>query len=200
MVSGFTMAFSVHDVSRGGMLSCAAGNPQKEPSVIPFDEAMFRFGTAGTLLLLYGLTEAFARRGGAGSDRPGVPPPRWLKPASFVAISAFYLLIAPTGGAMLGGWGNVVGIALAGFAMALRFAVRRGVPSLRHPTVGVRMVFYASLPLAVVVPWGWLVLTAPAVVLSAWCSVREDRILCERLGASYADVMSRTHRWVPGMW
>lgn len=165
-----------------------------------FDEAMLRFGTSGTLILLYGLTETFARRAGSGSDRPGVPPPRWLKPTGFVAISAFYLLIAPTGGAIAGGWGNAAGIALAGVAMALRFAVHRGVSGLRHPTVAVRMLFYASLPLAVGVPWGWLVLTAPAIVMSAWCSVREDRILCERLGAPYADVMSRTYRWVPGMW
>ncbi len=165
-----------------------------------FDEAMVRFGTSGTLLLCYGLAEGFARRGGAGGDRPGVPPPRWLKPASFAAITAFYLLIAPTGGALLGGWGNLAGIALAGVAMVLRFAVRRGVPSLRHPTVATRMVFYAALPLAVGVPWGWLALTLPALVLSAWCSVREDRILSERLGPSYAELMARTHRWVPGMW
>lgn len=165
-----------------------------------FDEAMFRFGTSGTLLLCYGLTEALARRGGSGSDRPGVPPPRWIKPASFVAIGAFYLLIAPTGAALAGGWGNLVGIVLAGVAMALRLAVGRGVPTLRHPIVAVRMVFYAALPLAVGVPWGWAVLTSPALVMSAWCSVREDRLLCERLGPSYADVMSRTHRWVPGMW
>ena len=165
-----------------------------------FDEAMFRFGTSGTLLLLYGITEGIARRSGSGADRPGVPPPRWLKPASFVFITAFYLLIAPTGSALLGGWGNVAGIALAGVAMALRHAVRRGVPNLRHPTVAARMVFYAALPLAVGVPWGWAVLTLPALIMSAWCSVREDRILCERLGTSYAQVMSRTHRWVPGMW
>ena len=165
-----------------------------------FDDAMVRFGTSGTLLLCYGLTEGFARRGGAGMDRPGVPPPRWLKPASVLAISAFYLLIAPTGGSLAAGWGNLAGIALAAAAMGLRHAVRRGVPTLRHPTVAVRMLFYAALPLAVGVPWGWAVLTAPALVMSAWCSVREDRILCERLGAPYADVMSRTHRWVPGMW
>ncbi|HKQ57060.1 MAG TPA: hypothetical protein VJY35_04260 [Candidatus Eisenbacteria bacterium] len=165
-----------------------------------FDQAMIRFATSGTLLLLYGIAETLARRGGTPSDRPGVPPPRWLKPASFVAITAFYLLIAPTGGALLGGWGNAVGVALAGAAMGLRFAVRRGVPSLRHPTVGVRMLFYAALPLAVGVPWGWLVLTAPALVMSAWCSVREDRVLADRLGAPYAELMSRTHRWVPGMW
>lgn len=165
-----------------------------------FDGAIFRFGTSGTLLLLYGITEALARRGGAGADRPGVPPPRWLKPVSLVAVSAFYLLIGPTGAALAGGWGNAAGIGLAGVAMALRFAVRRGVPRLRHPTVAVRMLFYAALPLAVGVPWGWLVLTVPAVLGSAYCSMREDRILCERLGAPYAAVMARTHRWVPGMW
>jgi protein-S-isoprenylcysteine O-methyltransferase Ste14 len=165
-----------------------------------FDQAMVRFATSGTLLLLYGIAETLARRAGAPSDRPGVPPPRWLKPASLVAITAFYLLIAPTGGALLAGFGNAAGIVLAGAAMALRFAVRRGVPSLRHPTVAVRMLFYAALPLAVGVPWGWLVLTVPALAMSAWCSVREDRVLAERLGASYAELMSRTHRWVPGMW
>jgi protein-S-isoprenylcysteine O-methyltransferase Ste14 len=165
-----------------------------------FDQAMIRFGTSGTLLLLYGLTEALARSDGAGSDRPGIPPPRWLKPASLVAISAFYLLIAPAGSALAGGWGNLSGIALAALAIGLRLAVRRGVPSLRHPTVGVRMVFYAALPLAVGVPWGWLVLTGPALVMSAYCTVREDRLLCQRLGPAYVEVMARTHRWVPGMW
>lgn len=165
-----------------------------------FDDAIFRFGTSGTLLLCYGVAEGLARRGGSGADRPGVPPPRWLKLGSFVAITAFYLLIGPTGGALAGGWGNMAGIALAALAMVLRFAVRRGVASLRHPTVGVRMLFYAALPLAVGVPWGWLALTLPALVMSARCSVREDYILAERLGAPYAAVMARTHRWLPGMW
>ena len=165
-----------------------------------FDEAMVRFGTSGTLLLCYGLTEVFARRGGAGSDRPGVPPPRWLKPASFVAISAFYVLIGPAGSAVADGWGNLAGIALAALAMGLRLSVRRGVPTLRHPTVAVRMLFYAALPLAVGVPWGWLALTVPALAMSAYCTVREDRLLVERLGPSYVEVMARTHRWVPGMW
>lgn len=165
-----------------------------------FDEALWRFATSGTLLLCYGLTEQFARRAGQGAGRPGVPPPGWLKPASLVAITAFYVLIGPTGSALFGGWGNLAGIALAATAMALRVAVRHGVPSLRHPTVAVRMVFYTALPLAVGVPWGWLVLSAPALVMSAYCSVREDRILAERLGPAYAERMSRTHRWVPGMW
>ena len=73
------------------------------------------------------MVEGLARRAGSGSDRPGVPPPRWLKTASFVAITAFYLLIAPTGSSLAGGWGNAAGIALAATAMVLRFVVRRGV-------------------------------------------------------------------------
>jgi len=165
-----------------------------------FDLAMVRFATSGTLLLLYGATEALARHGGSGPDRPGVPPPRWLKPGSFVLLGAFYLLIGPTGSALAGGWGNAAGIALAGAAMALRYAVRHGVASLRQPAVAARMLFYGALPLAAGVPWGWLVLTVPALLMSAYCSVRQDRILSDRLGASYADLMHRTHRWVPGMW
>ena len=168
--------------------------------MIPFDQAIVRFATCGTLLLLYGLAETVARRGDPGPDRPGVPPPRWLKPASFVVIGAFYLLIAPTGGAIAGGLGNLAGLALAGAATVLRLAVRRGVEGVRHPVVAVRMLFYAALPLAVGVPWGWAVLTAPALVMSAHCSIREDRLLAERLGAPYRELMARTHRWVPGMW
>jgi len=168
--------------------------------MIPFDEPLYRFGTCGMLLLLYGVGETIARRGGTGADRPGVPPPRWLKPASFLVIGACYLLIVPAGGAIAGGLGNLAGIALAGGVTALRLAVRRGVPGLRHPVVAVRMLFYAALPLAVGVPWGWAVLTAPALAMSAYCSVREDRLLAERLGEPYRELMARTHRWVPGMW
>jgi protein-S-isoprenylcysteine O-methyltransferase Ste14 len=167
---------------------------------LTFDDALLRFATSGTLLLLYGLTESLARRAGSGPDRPGVPPPRWLKPAGAAALTGFYLLIAPAGAALARGWGNLAGIALAGAAMALRYAVRRGVPSLRHPTAAARMLFYAALPLATGVPWGWLVLTLPALVMSAYCTVREDRILAERLGPAYAERMARTRRWVPGMW
>jgi len=178
----------------------APGFHQESRSLNPFDQTILRFATSGTLLLLYGVAESLARRSGPAGDRPGVPPPRWLKPVSLVAVTAFYLLIGPTGGAIAGGWGNLVGIVLAGAAVVLRFVVRRGVARLRHPTVAVRMLFYAALPLAVGVPWGWLALTAPALAASAYCSVREDRILCRRLGASYEAVMARTHRWVPGMW
>ena len=168
--------------------------------MIPFDQPLLRFATCGTLLLLYGTAEAIARRAGSGADRPGVPPPRWLKPASFLAMSGFYLLIAPTGQALAGGWGNLLGVALAAAATLLRFAVRRGVRGVRHPVVAVRLLFYAVLPLAVGVPWGWAALTLPALVMSAHCSLREDRLLSERLGAPYRELMARTHRWVPGMW
>ena len=112
-----------------------------------FDEALWRFATSGTLLLCYGLTEQFARRAGQGADRPGVPPPGWLNPASLVAITAFYVLIGPTGSALFGGWGNLAGIALAATAMALRVAVRHGVPSLRHPTVAVPKSSREGLPM-----------------------------------------------------
>ena len=165
-----------------------------------FDQAMVRFATSGTLLLLYGVTEGLARRAGSGPDRPGVPPPPWLKPASFLTLGAFYLLIGPTGLALAGGWGNAAGIALAGAAMALRYAVRRGLPTVRQPAVATRMLFYAALPLATGVLWGWLALTVPALAMSAYCAVRQDRILSRSLGASYQELMSRTHRWVPGMW
>jgi protein-S-isoprenylcysteine O-methyltransferase Ste14 len=168
--------------------------------VISFDEAIVRFATCGTLLLLYGTSEAIARRGGSGADRPGVPPPTWLKPASLVVIGAFYLLIGPTGGAIAGGVGNLGGVALAVAATLLRLAVRQGVEGLRHPVVAVRLVFYAVLPLAVGVPWGWAALTGPALILSAYCSLREDRLLAEQLGDPYRELMARTHRWVPGMW
>jgi len=165
-----------------------------------FDQAMVRFATCGTLLLCYGAIETLARRGGSGPDRPGVPPPHWLKPASIAIVGAFYLLIGPTGLAVAGGWGNAIGVAVAAAAMALRYAVRHGVSGVRQPAVAARMVFYAALPLATGTLWGWLVLTVPALVMSAHCSVRQDRILSQRLGAPYADLMSRTHRWVPGMW
>jgi protein-S-isoprenylcysteine O-methyltransferase Ste14 len=165
-----------------------------------YNDALWRFGTSGTLLLFYGLVEMAARRGGASSDRPGVPPPRWLKPSSFVCVLAFYLLIEPTGFAVAGGAGNAAGFALAFAAMALRFGVRHGARRVRHPATATRMLFYTALPLAVGVPLGWLVLTLPAYAMSAHCSVREDRVLSDRLGEPYRALMATSHRWVPGVW
>jgi hypothetical protein len=145
-------------------------------STLSFDEPLWRFACSGTLLGLYGLAELAAKRSGAKRDRPGIPPPRWLKPASLVAITAFYLLIGPTGGALTGGWGNAAGIILALAAMGLRYSSRHGSAGVRHPASASRMLFYAALPLAVGVPWGWAVLTVPALLMSAHCAMREDRI------------------------
>ena len=160
-----------------------------------FDDPILRFGTSGTLIGLYGVTEALARRAGARSDRPGVSPPRWLKPVSFVLLGGFYLLIAPTGGALLGGAGNLVGIALALVAMVLRYAVRNGSRAVRHPATAARLLFYAALPLAVGVSWGWLVLTLPSLAISAYLNLRE-----ERLTASHGRSGLAAHRWIPGVW
>ncbi|HYM79826.1 MAG TPA: hypothetical protein VEY91_00270 [Candidatus Limnocylindria bacterium] len=165
-----------------------------------FDNAWWRFACSGTLLGLYGGAEWWARRTGAGPDRPGVPPPRWLAPASAIALGAFYLLIGPTGSALFGGWGNATGIGLALAAIGLRLAVRNGHPRVRHPAIASRMLFYTALPLAVGVPWGWLVLTAPAYVIWAYCSQREDRVLSETVGEPYRLLMARSYRWIPGVW
>jgi protein-S-isoprenylcysteine O-methyltransferase Ste14 len=170
------------------------------PGRMIFDDAFWRFATSGTLLGLYGLTEVVARRAGAGDDRPGVPPPGWLKPASWIFITAFYLLIQPTGGALAGGAGNLAGIVLALVAMGLRYEVRNGVPGVRHPATATRLLFYTALPLAVGVPWGWLALSLPALLMSAHCAIREDKILVERLGEPHRVRVATTRRWIPGVW
>jgi len=165
-----------------------------------FDEPLWRFSASGTLLGIYGLVEWGLRRAGHGPDRPGVPSPAFLKVGIFAALTAFYLLIGPTGGALSGGWGNLAGILLALAAVGLRVAVRNGVPGLRHPVIATRLVFYTALPLAVGVPWGWLVFSLPAWILWAVCTWREDAILAERLGAPYRDLMARTDRLIPRIW
>jgi len=164
-----------------------------------FDIALTRFAISGILIGLFGLADALARRG-APRSTDAVPPPRWLHLAILLSISTFYLLIGPRGGAVAGGWGNLAGIAIALVAMAARFATRRGAGRIRHPAVASRMLFYVALPLAVGVPLGWLALSLPAVVASAICSVREDRILAARLGAPYLRRMASSRRWIPGVW
>ena len=164
-----------------------------------FDEPLVRFSTSGTLLLIYGLAEWRLRRAGYGHDR-GVKPPGFLKIGIFVALTAFYALIGPTGGPIAGGWGNLAGIALALGAVGLRIAVRNGVAGLRHPVIAARLVFYSALPLAVGVPWGFLVFSLPAWVLWALCTRREDAILAERLGEPYRELMARTDRLIPRVW
>jgi hypothetical protein len=133
-----------------------------------FEHSLVRFGTSGTLIGLFGVAEALARR----RPRPKTPSPKWVHPFMFVSITAFYILIGPTGGPLLGGIGNVIGIALAFVAYALRF----GAP-VRYPDLGSRSLFYIALPLAVGVPWGWLALSLPACAASVYCGLRAERML-----------------------
>lgn len=163
-----------------------------------FDSALFRFALSGTLIGLYGLVDALARRGGIReAEHAG---PRWVHPAIFASITMFYLLIRPFGGPIAGGAGNLAGALLAIVAMGLRWRVRSGSARVRYPAAATRMLFYFALPLAVGVPLGWVVLTLPAWALSAWLAVREDRLRlgAERAGARGTGVPSA--RWVPGIW
>lgn len=155
-----------------------------------FDHSLVRFGTSGTLILLYGIADHLARHRAPGEP---VPSPRWLRPLIVVSISAFYLLIGPAGGSLLGGWGNVAGITLVGVA-----ALYRHVATVRYPGLAARGLFYAALPLAVGVPWGWAALTLPAWVASLACCVRADR-LAGTTGAA-PPATERRFRLVPGIW
>lgn len=155
-----------------------------------FELSLVRFGISGTLILLYGVADHLARRRAPGAP---VPLPRWLRPLIVVSISAFYLLIGPTGGALLGGWGNVAGIALVGVA-----AIYRHVAAVRYPGLAARGLFYAALPLAVGVPWGWLALTLPAWAASLVCCIRADRLAGATGGAPAA--VGHRFRLVPGIW
>lgn len=157
-----------------------------------FDMAMVRFGTSGTLILVYGLADGFARRAaGAGPQR--LPESRGMRVLLFVSITAFYVLIGPAGGPIAGGLGNLAGILLVVTAALLRIATRHGHPRVRYPQVATRVLFYIALPLAVGVPFGWLALTLPATAASAFVSIRADR----EAGVAAAP---RSFRWVPGLW
>lgn len=165
-----------------------------------FDSALFRFGVSGTLILFYSLADTFARRSAGVGRHAEHASPRWVHPAIFVSITAYYCLIKPFGGPIAGGLGNALGIALVFAAMALRWKVRRGAANVRYPATATRMLFYFALPLAVGVPLGWIALTLPACVLSAWLVVREDQ---RRVGEDEARArawMAASARWVPGVW
>jgi len=159
--------------------------------VFDFDLALWRFGTSGTLMALYGAVDALARRSAGRPDLP-VPAPPWLRPAIVGSITAFYLLIGPAGGALLAGAGNAAGIALAALAMLARWRTRRGARRVRHASMAARMLFYVALPLAVGVPWGFAALTLPACAASIACSLRDER-LAPRSGPVPA------WRWIPGL-
>ena len=90
-----------------------------------------------------------ARRNGGEPLRANVRAPRVIGAIVFTCVLAYYLLIKPTGGALLGGAGNLVGIALAFMAMGFRIVTRHGMAAVRQPDVAARMLFYVALPLAV---------------------------------------------------
>ncbi len=167
--------------------------------MLQFHEPVVRFGTSGTLILLYSIVDHAARRFGADPLRARPKSPRWLAALVFLSITAFYLCIKPTGGALLGGVGNVAGILLCFVAMAARWAARRPLQRVRMPDVAARMAFYAALPLAVGTPLGWLSLSLPATLASAVVCAREDRLLLQHIGADYRERMGSSARWIPGV-
>lgn len=165
-----------------------------------FDEPLVRFGVSGTLISIYAIADHLARRASERRDVPRIPAPRWLAPLTLVSILAFYLTIRPFGQAIAGGIGNGFGILVALGAAALRWRLRRGAASVRHPGVAARMLFYAALPVAVGSLAGWLALTLPAVLASATVCAREDRLRAEREGEPFRRRITTSWRWVPGVW
>lgn len=155
-----------------------------------FDQALWRFGTSGTLIALYGAVDALARRRALPRARAVVPAPAWLRPVIVVSITAFYVLIGPFGSALAGGAGNAAGIALAGLAMLARWSTRDGSRRIRHDAMAARMLFYVALPIAVGVPWGLVALTLPACAASMAVSLREERL---------APAEGPRRRWIPGV-
>lgn len=155
-----------------------------------FDQPMLRFATSGTLITLYLIADLLARR---GRPRIAPKPPHWVHPAVFVSLTAFYLLIKPTGGPLAGGYGNLAGIAMVLVACAMRFASQ-----VRYPELAGRGLLYLALPLAVGVPWGWLALSLPACVMSLFVARRADRLLAAAPDARLAPLPA--WRMIPGLW
>ncbi len=154
-----------------------------------FDTALWRFATSGTLILAYGIADLVARRRERGASKP--PSPVWLRPLALVSITAFYFLIRPAGGALLGGVGNLAGVALVLLATFMRLG-----RTVRHPELAGRALFYLALPIAVGVPLGLLVLSLPAVLASLWCCRRAERQEPRRFEAGAGP----RFRMVPGIW
>lgn len=150
-----------------------------------FEHAMWRFAISGTLILFFGIADRMAARRG---PKRAVPSPKWKKPLIFASITAYYLLIKPAGGELLGGAGNVAGLVLVGLAIALRLS-----RAVIFPELAGRALFYIALPIAVGVPWGLLALSLPAVASSLWVARRE-------LAEAPALDLSPRHRLLPGVW
>ena len=162
-----------------------------------FSNPLMRFATSGLLISLYGMADHLARRASGDPMRASVTPPRTLRIAVAVCLLAFYLLIRPLGGPVLGGAGNVTGIALALFTTALRYATRKGTGRVREPEMASRILLYVALPLAVGVPLGWLVLTLPAVMTSLWWCGRRDALLVEQPGRPRPERAEPRAHWTP---
>jgi hypothetical protein len=158
-----------------------------------FENPLIRFATSGTLITCYAVADVLARRRIA--NEPSAPTPRWVRPMIVIVMAAFYCLIGPTGGALLGGIANWAGVALVGLAIAIRSS-----RVVRYPSHAGRGLFYLALPLAVGVPWGLLVMSLPA------CAASGYRCHCaERLGASddHAEPSATPlprFRMIPGVW
>jgi hypothetical protein len=154
-----------------------------------FDLAWIRFAVSGTLILCFGIADRFAARRRPAKSHPAKP--RWVTPVTWLSIGAYYLLIRPTGGALLGGAGNLAGIALGAVSFTMRSS-----RDVRYPELGSRSLFYLALPIAAGVPWGLLVLTLPAIVASVLCSRRADRLLDRPATGGFEP----RFRLVPGIW
>lgn len=152
-----------------------------------FDLAWVRFMISGTLITCHLVGSRLLRRG--RPNEPAVPSPAWVRPLIVVSMAAFYLLIGPMGGALVGGLGNLIGIMLAGLAIALH--PHRAV---RYPELASRCLFYLALPIAVGVPLGLLALSLPACAASAYCCHLADR------AQGAPSEPSPRYRLVPGVW
>ena len=107
------------------------------------------------------------------------------------SITAFYLLIRPTGGPLWGGLGNLVGLTVVTLAIVLR-----ATSWVRYPGLAGHAMFHAGLPIAVGVPWGLLVLGLPACVATVLACRREERL---RQSAP-SDVAMPRRLLLPGIW
>jgi protein-S-isoprenylcysteine O-methyltransferase Ste14 len=154
------------------------------------EHAWVRFAISGTLIGVYAIADHLARRHahGSGSTRS----PRWPRPLQIVTITAFYLLIRPTGGPLWGGLGNLAGLAVVTLAIVVRAN-----SWVRYPALAGHAVFHTGLPIAVGVPWGLLVLGLPACVATALAWRREERV--RRSAAPVAEATTR-RVLLPGLW
>jgi protein-S-isoprenylcysteine O-methyltransferase Ste14 len=158
-----------------------------------FDAAWARFSLCGTLITAFWVADALARRGRARAAGP--PSPRWVRPLIVISVAGFYALIGPTGGALAGGAGNLIGVALAGLA-----CVARQRPTVRHPDLGARILFYVALPLAVGTPWGLLALSLPACAASIYLCVRAERSATTAPGHPAQPGPPPRYRLFEGVW